>query len=67
MDADLVVFDPDATFTVSAPFIHHRNKLTPYEGETLRGVVRETYLRGRPAHQAGHAPQRAEGRWITRS
>ena len=54
------------TFVVSAPFIHHRNKLTPYEGETLRGVVRQTFLRGAPAFDRTHtiAPS---GRWITRS
>ena len=68
LDADLAVFDPDATFVVTAPFIHHRNKLTPYEGETLRGVVRETYLRGRLAHRHGApSPERADGRWITRA
>ncbi len=64
MDADLVVFDPDATFVVQAPFTHHRNKLTPYEGQTLRGVVRATYLRGEQA-LGSSAPR--SGRWITRS
>jgi allantoinase len=70
MDADLLVFDPDASFEVRAPFIHHRNKLTPYEGETLHGVVRATYLRGervldpQPNDTHVHAPA---GRWITRT
>lgn len=67
MDADLVVFDPDATFVVRAPFIHHRNKLTPYEGETLRGVVRATYLRGEPVYDGAAFSPRPDGRWITRS
>ena len=61
-DADLVVFDPDASFTVTAPFVHHRNKLTPYEGETLFGAVRATYLRGEPVDGEGAA----HGRWIPR-
>ena len=28
--------------------LHHKNKLTPYEGRELRGVVRRTLLRGQP-------------------
>lgn len=68
LDADLVVFDPDATFEVKAPFIHHRNKLTPYEGETLSGVVRATFLRGRRVYDGDDTlyPQ-SHGRWIARS
>jgi allantoinase len=45
-DADLVIFDPDTTFTVDAERIEHRHKLTPWAGRTLRGVVRRTILRG---------------------
>lgn len=45
-DADLVIFDPDATFTVDPSRIEHRHKLTPWSGRTLRGVVRRTILRG---------------------
>jgi len=52
-DADLVAFDPDASFEVAAAGIHHRHKLTPYLGRTLHGVVRKTWLRGRPAFSAG--------------
>ncbi|XP_063359510.1 allantoinase-like [Cydia amplana] len=47
LDADLVFFDPEATFTVTAESVRHKNKLTPYIGRELRGVVKETYLRGR--------------------
>lgn len=45
-DADFVVWDPDATFTVSPELIEHRHKVTPYLGSTLRGVVKETWARG---------------------
>lgn len=47
-DADLVAFDPDATFTVDAHELAHRNPVSPYHGRTLHGVVRTTWLRGRP-------------------
>ena len=45
-DADLVVFDPDATWTVDARRLHHRHPLTPYDGLRLCGRVERTYLRG---------------------
>ena len=44
--ADLVVFAPDASFTVDARQLRHKNPVTPYDGRTLDGVVRQTYLRG---------------------
>jgi len=46
-DADLVVFDPDASFVVDPRTLHHKNPITPYAGRTLYGVVRSTWLRGR--------------------
>lgn len=49
-DADLVVFDPDAQFTVDAATLHHRHPVTPYDGLTLHGVVHTTYLRGEPSY-----------------
>ena len=45
-DADLVVFDPHATWTVDAGALHHRNPITPYDGRELTGKVISTWLRG---------------------
>ena len=52
-DADLVIWDPDAEFRVSADNIQHRHKLTPYAGEALSGVVKQTYLRGQKIFDDG--------------
>ncbi len=52
-DADLVAFDPDASFEVKGAGIHHRHKLTPYLGRRLHGVVRKTWLGGRPVVSQG--------------
>ncbi|HET7042967.1 MAG TPA: allantoinase AllB [Gemmatimonadales bacterium] len=52
-DADLVVWDPKASFVVDAERLHHRHKLTPYAGRTLHGVVRRTLLRGETIDQNG--------------
>jgi allantoinase len=45
-DADLVAFDPDATFTVRGASLQHRSPVTPYEGRLLAGTVRQVWLRG---------------------
>lgn len=42
MDADFVIWDPEATFTVTPDLIEHRHKVTPYLGAELRGVVSDT-------------------------
>jgi allantoinase len=52
-DADLVIFADDEVQTISS--VHHRHKLTPYLGETVRGVVKATYLRGVRVAEAGKA------------
>jgi allantoinase len=54
-DADLVVFDDAAHTTVTAESIHHRHRVTPYAGETLRGAVVATYLRGQRVAEHGRA------------
>ncbi|HEV2492048.1 MAG TPA: amidohydrolase family protein [Terriglobia bacterium] len=47
LDADLVIWDPEAAFTVDTSRLRQRHKLTPYAGRRLSGVVRKTILRGR--------------------
>jgi allantoinase len=47
-DADFCVVAPDETFVVDPAGLHHRNPVTPYAGRKLTGVVRGTWLRGRP-------------------
>jgi allantoinase len=55
-DADLVVFDPDAQFTVTKDRLHHRHPVSPYLGEKLRGSVKKTYLRGQVIFDNGEFP-----------
>jgi allantoinase len=52
-DADLVVFADGERWTVTPEVVQHRHKVTPYAGESLRGVVRATYLRGRKIAERG--------------
>jgi allantoinase len=54
-DADLVVWDPDATFVVDPLRLQQRHKRTPYAGLLLKGAVHETYVRGRLVYGEGAA------------
>ncbi|KAF2687721.1 allantoinase [Lentithecium fluviatile CBS 122367] len=45
-DADIVVFDETAEFMVEPSTMLFRNKVSPYQNKTLKGVVCETWLRG---------------------
>lgn len=45
-DADFCVWDPESEWTVVGPELHHRHGVTPYDGENLRGLVKQTYVRG---------------------
>jgi allantoinase len=60
-DADLCVFAPDDSWVVDATNLQHRNPVTPYDGATLRGVVRSTWLHG--AEVTGDTPA---GRLLSR-
>ncbi len=53
-DADIVIWNPDQQFIVHAEELHHRHKITPYDGEELSGVVQKTFLRGRKIYDGGH-------------
>jgi len=44
--ANLVAFDPEASRVITADALHYRHRISPYMGETLRGVVQRTWLRG---------------------
>ncbi len=52
-DADLVVFDPEASFVVEPEALYHRHKLTPYAGRKLQGVVQQSFVGGRRVYGAG--------------
>jgi allantoinase len=66
-DADLVVVDPEASFTVRGTDLRHRHPLTPYDNETLVGVVQTTYLRGRVVYDPHHDVGPRAGRLLARA
>ena len=59
--ANLIVWDPDATFQVAPERLEQRHKLTPYAGRTLRGIVHTTFVRGRRVWDRGTLATAASG------
>ncbi|EGW31192.1 uncharacterized protein SPAPADRAFT_72051 [Spathaspora passalidarum NRRL Y-27907] len=56
-DADLLVFDTDAEYTIDNKDVHFKNKLTAYDGMKLQGRVVETFVRGKSVYsfEQGHS------------
>ncbi|WRT64854.1 allantoinase [Kwoniella shivajii] len=44
--ADLVIFDPEKQWEVTTDSLLFKNKVSPYVGKTLKGLVEKTYLAG---------------------
>ena len=53
MAPDLVVWEPEASFTVRPEITYHRHPLSPYTGREFQGVVRATYLNGDKVYADG--------------
>jgi allantoinase len=64
-NANFVIFDADAEFTVTADKLHYRHAISPYLNETLRGVVKTTYLRGEAVYREGSFASTPSGREVT--
>jgi len=52
-DADLVVWQPEESFTVKTKDIFHRHKTTPYLDQQLFGKVVQTYVNGVAVYEDG--------------
>jgi allantoinase len=52
-DGDFVIWNPDETFVLTKEMIEFKNKVTPYMGRTLHGVIKETYVRGQKVWSQG--------------
>ena len=66
-DADLVIFDPEAEWSVEPVRLRQRHPITPYAGMTLQGKVRQTFLRGVSIYENGRTRERPEGQWVRRA
>jgi allantoinase len=65
-DADLVLVDPAATWTIDRDDLLDRHRLSPFAGRTLRGRVVRTILRGRTIARDGRVVGGPCGRVVRR-
>jgi len=65
-DADIVVWDPEAKTKIDASIIHHRHKVTPYDGMELFGKVEKTFVRGQLVYNNGQFASEPVGQFLLR-
>ena len=63
-DADLVLVDPNQSFTVRTDALQQRHKISPYIGVTFRGTLRRTLRRGETIFVDGRITARTAGRFV---
>lgn len=63
-DADIVIWHPEKEFKVTTEIIEFKNKLTPYAGMNLRGVVEAAYVRGEKVYGQGQFAAEANGKLL---
>lgn len=61
-DADLLIWDPTASVTVSTEKLFFRHKVSPYLGQALLGRVQHTVLRGKCVYDGERHPGGPTGR-----
>jgi dihydropyrimidinase len=67
-DADIVIFDPEKTTTLSATTHHMKVDYNPYEGRQVTGVTETVLSRGKVIIEAGRFTGRAgAGAFLKRS
>jgi allantoinase len=65
-DADIVIWNPEKSFTVQPTMLQHRHKLTPYLKHELHGLVETTFLRGEMIYDRGRFPGKPKGTLLRR-
>ena len=69
-DADVVIYDTEASWTARGSEMLHRNKWTPFEGRQVRGRVVCTIIRGQTVYRFDDRPlvtaEAGHGRFLAR-
>ncbi|MEV5556925.1 dihydroorotase family protein [Nonomuraea wenchangensis] len=66
LDADIVLVDPDTSWTVRAADSESTQEYTPFEGFELTAKVTDTFLRGRRVLEDGKVVGDPAGRYLAR-
>ena len=65
-DADVVIWDPSKTWTISAKNHHQNVDYTPYEGLEVRGMAKYVFVNGVLAARDGEPTDAVAGRYVAR-
>ena len=65
-DADVVVWDPEDAWTISAANQHQRVDYTPFEGMTVSGRAKYVFVNGILAAKDGEPTAAVAGQYIRR-
>ena len=65
-DADIVVFEPRGSSTITAASCHSACGYNPYEGVRVEGSIDRVFLRGQTAYSAGEIILKNSGRYVSR-
>jgi allantoinase len=63
-EANFLIFDTEEEFFVTPDKLYYRHVISPYLNETLRGLVKATYLRGEKVYSGGTFAATPAGREI---
>ena len=66
MGLDLLVFDAEKTYVVTADLLQHKHQVAPYICQELTGVVEQTFLKGTPVYQRPVFAHLNHGEFLTR-
>ena len=65
-DADIVVFDPRGSGTITAASSRSKCGYSPFEGVRTEGRIDTVYLRGKPVYTGGQIVLKNSGRYVSR-
>ncbi|MDO4750140.1 MAG: dihydropyrimidinase [Eubacteriales bacterium] len=65
-DADIVIWDPDAEWTLTADTIHMAADYSPWEGCAMKGRARAVFLRGELSAENGRIIRPNDGQYLFR-
>ncbi|MEG0166554.1 MAG: dihydropyrimidinase, partial [Ruthenibacterium sp.] len=65
-DADIVVWNPAAEWTITAEKMLQNVDYTPYEGKKIKGIAKAVFLHGTLAAENGAVTTRNLGQYVSR-
>lgn len=65
-DADIIAWNPDVEYEITAEDLHHKHPISPYVGRTVKGRAVATWLRGHLVQRDGKIDVQPHGQVLLR-